>query len=317
MAIIDLTSGGKSSYVLGPENPTLLAAKSGDGDAPARLGAALEQRSGMKLVSVHATLKAGRDHAVALARRLTGKTGLVACRGAFDVPPGTRLVTHGDGLQVEKAVDLEKPAAFLVEVVQTQGGIRIPPPGYFDRVRAVCDQGGTLLVADETTIGWGRTGTLFAHEKEVDPDILVVGLELLPDVTGAVVLVSPKLAGEAPRSDGALSAEAAAVACAALDVIDRDALVPGVRKLGKALQKAVVALVETRRTWAMDTRGRGLLRGLTLWDNPAIATSSIRARGVGIAQIGDTAIGFVPPINITIEDLSETMGLVDQALAGK
>jgi acetylornithine/N-succinyldiaminopimelate aminotransferase len=318
MSIMDLTSGGRTSYVLGAENPALLAARTlGNGDCRSRLKAALERTTTLSVLSFHASSAEAKLRALDIARAATGRSALVACRGGA-VAPGTRLISHGDGLQMEKSLGQDQPAAFMTEVVQVQGGVRVPPPDYFDRVRAACDKTGSLLLIDETAVGLGRTGTFFAIEKEkVAPDLVAVGLSFLPGVEGSAVLGRPDLAtvaGALPEVDG-MSNEAAAVALRALELIHDDGLVTNARKLGKALQKAVIGLVEKQRRWAMDTRGRGLARGLTLWDDPKIAVAACLARGVTIAALGETSLLFAPPLNATAADLAETIGLVDAALA--
>src|SRR5262245_26469107 len=142
MPLLDLTSGGRSTYVLGPAHPALLAARDAATPAAASaLRAALEEATGLTLLSWHESCDAARDRAVAVPRARTGRAMVVACRGAR-VEPGARLVAHGDALQTRKALEGETAAAFLVEVVQVTGGVRVPPPGYLERVRETCSELG-------------------------------------------------------------------------------------------------------------------------------------------------------------------------------
>lgn len=314
MAILDLTSGGYATYVLGAEHPELLAAaeRPPDPEAPGRLRAALERASQMTVVSLTATAEEAKAQACEVARQLTGRKSVVACRGA-KVSAGTRLVAHGDALQARAALDAEQPAAFVVEVVQVSGGVRVPPPDYCDRLRAACAATGVLLIVDETEIGLGRTGSLFAAQKEkLEADVTAVGLDFLPGVQGGAVLARRGL--EAAVGSDRIDARAAAVALAALEVIARDGLVANAHKLGKLLQKGVVEILETRRRWGMDTRGRGLARALSLWESAAPVIALCKERGLTIAAHGG-ALFFAPPITATAADLTETLALLDGVFA--
>jgi acetylornithine/succinyldiaminopimelate/putrescine aminotransferase len=313
MAILDLTSGGSATYVLGSDHPELMAAAgAADSGAPARLREMLAQATQMNVVSLTATAEEARAQACALARRLTGRKSLVACRGAT-VEPGARLVAHGDALQTRAAFTKEQPAAFVLEVVQVSGGVRVPPPDYCDRVRADCTASGVMLLIDETHIGLGRTGGLLAADREkLEADLTALSLSLLPGVHGGAVLARRSL--DVPAGDDGIDPRAAAIGLAALAVIARDDLVANAHKLSRVLQKGVVEILETRRRWGMDTRGRGLARALTLWENATPVVTMCRERGLAIGTHGDAALFFAPPITATAEDLGQTLAVLDGVL---
>jgi acetylornithine/succinyldiaminopimelate/putrescine aminotransferase len=83
------------------------------------------------------------------------------------------------------------------------------------------------------------------------------------------------------------------------------------------LQKGVVEMVETRRQWAMDSRGRGLVRGLTLWDDPRILVDACRERGLAIGQAGENSIVFAPPLVADAAELAETLRAVSAAMESR
>jgi putrescine aminotransferase len=151
------------------------------------------------------------ESALKLARAATGRTGFVSCRGGFHgtgfgalsvmgedrlrapfepLLDGCALVPFGDLAALEKALKGKRTAAFLVEPLQAEGGVRIPEAGYLRAARELCRRTGTLFVLDEVQTGLGRTGTMLACQaEEAVPDVLVLGKSL----GGSVVPISAAL----------------------------------------------------------------------------------------------------------------------------
>lgn len=306
MAIVDLSSGGSPTHVLSRVAPTLAVS-----DATGALVARLEAASNMVVVALTTTAAAAKDQAIALARAHTSRSNLVACRGtASEV--GTRLVSHGDTLQALRAFQQDRPAAFVIEVIQASHNTCVPAPHFFKRIREGCDEQAVLLLSDETTIGLGRTGALFAIEREkVAADLIALSLAVTPGVEGGAVLARRGIGG--PPKLGPL--EAAPYAVAVLETIERDQLLRRVKDNGKVLQAGLHGILETRRQWAMDTRGRGLLHSMSLWDAPARVVDGCRERGIALMTTGTRGILFAPPIDATAADLTETLAVVDDVLA--
>jgi acetylornithine/succinyldiaminopimelate/putrescine aminotransferase len=316
MTFVDLTSGGRLSHVLGADHPVISDARQHpDAGAVARLAAALERVTGLSLVSWHATAEAARRQAEARARARSGRRGIIACRGAL-AEMGARLVAHGDALQTQKALEQEAAAAFIVETVQTQNGVRVPPLEYFARLRRGLDAAKALLIIDESEIGFARTGVLTSWQKEdVVPDLVPLSLAVAPGLDGGAVLARKEL--DFAPEPGELAPEVATAALATLEFIEREDVPAKVRKLGKVLQKGVIEMVETRRRWAMDSRGRGLVRGLTVWDDPEIVIAGCRERGVTIARAGENALMFAPPLVTDAEALSQTLRAVSEVMGSE
>lgn len=310
VAKVDLTSGGSPTYVLGPEPPAPGGAQS-DGDALALLASRLEQHTGLAVVAVTATAAEARPRALELARALTGRMNAVACRGT-EAEPGTRLVSHGDTLQALRAFEQDRPAAFVVEVVQASSGACVPPPKYLQRLRAGCDAAGVKLVVDETTAGLGRTGSLLAVGREkVTPDLAALSLRVAAGIEGGLVLARPELGVPAALA----SCPAAPAALAVLDALVRDRLVDRAKATGQQLKEGLHRILETRRRWAMDTRGRGLLHALSLWDDPALVIAAAEPRGLALARTGENGLLFAPPLTASAEDVAETLAVLDEVLA--
>jgi putrescine aminotransferase len=301
---------GFGSVNLGHNHPELIArlgrvleqdvlAFSHVGPAPlaAALGEALASRLPEPLeVSIFSN--GGGDaveQALKLARAASRRPRFVACESGFHgtslaalslssvtrmrapfepLLPGCDLVPFGDLDRLEHALKKEKAAAFLVEPIQGEGGVILPPPGYLAAAAALCTKTGTLLIVDEVQTGLGRTGRRFAFEAEgIVPDLLCLAKGLSGGlVPVAATVTSKKLFergyGTVDRFDlGGSTFAGNALSCAAglatLDILDAERLPDNAAARGEAL------LAGVRRTLAghplvKEVRGRGLLIGIEL-----------------------------------------------------
>jgi ornithine--oxo-acid transaminase len=222
--------------------------------------------------------------------------------------PGFRAVPFGDLEAMRRAITPET-AAILIEPIQGEGGIIVPPPGYLAGLRRLCDEAGILLIFDEVQTGLGRTGAWFAfqHENAV-PDGLVLGKALGGGVLPVSALVGKRALMDVftPGSHGSTfggSPLAAAVGLEALVVMEEEGLVARSRKLG-ARMLARLGAIET--PVLTDVRGRGLLAGAEI--DPAYAGARevcerLIAKGVLSKDTHDTVVRFAPPLVIAQRDL--------------
>lgn len=185
---------------------------------------------------------------------------------------GTVFVPFGDASAIEHALeeDGESIAAVILEPIQGFGGIHLPPPGYFEKVRALCDTHGVLLIFDEVLTGVGRTGHLFATEwTGVKPDIMVIGKAF----GGGVMPISACLFGPNARtgslhfqhmSSHAGGLYAAAAANAMLDEVlaDGQAMIKHINRLGREIEDIHNRLARRFPDLIKDVRGMGLLHGI-------------------------------------------------------
>jgi putrescine aminotransferase len=206
------------------------------------------------------------EGALKLARAATGRSKIVAThdayhgktfgalsvsgREAFKAPFRPLLadvlhVAYGDASVLDAA--LEGAAAFIVEPVQGEGGINVPPSGYLSRAREACDRAGALLIADEVQTGLGRCGYLFACERDgVVPDVMVLAKGLSGGVMPLGAFVARPIAwnaayGKAPllhTSTFGGNPLACVAALAALDVLRDEALVNNARERGVPFGRA-------------------------------------------------------------------------------
>jgi acetylornithine/succinyldiaminopimelate/putrescine aminotransferase len=188
----------------------------------------------------------------------------------------TSVVPFGD-LEAARAEIDDQTAAFVVEPVQGEGGVNVPPPGYLKGVAEACRAAGALLVLDEIQTGIGRTGAWLALEHEdVVPDVLTLGKGLgggFP--VAAFMCTEPVAQTAAPGEHGGTyigNPVAAAAANAVLRVLEEDKLVENAARLGTALDEKLSSFVADHPERALETRGRGLLRGLVLKDSDGAAS---------------------------------------------
>ena len=232
--------------------------------------------------------------------------------------PGFKLVDFGDVAALRAAIT-PSTVAFLVEPIQAEAGIIVPPPGYLAAARALCRERNVLLVLDEIQTGLGRTGKMFAHDHEAhaDPDILVLGKAL----GGGVYPVSAVLASRAimtllkPGDHGSTfggNPLAAAVGHAALRVIVAERLVERAATQGEYLFQR---LRELHAPCVAEIRGRGLLIGIEI----AAAAGTARQycerlleRGVLAKDTHAQVIRLAPPLTV---ERGELDWLVEQLRA--
>ena len=222
--------------------------------------------------------------------------------------PGFRAVPFGDLAEMERAITAET-VAVLIEPIQGEAGIIVPPPGWLAGVRRLCDRHHILLVLDEVQSGLGRTGAWFAFEHErVRPDGLVVGKAL----GGGVLPVSAFVARRevmdvfTPGSHGSTfggNPLAAAVGLEALRVIEEEGLVERSRMLGEHM---IGRLRDIQSPVLREVRGRGLWAGAEI--DPAYGSARavcerLIAKGVLTKETHDTVVRLAPPLVIPREDL--------------
>ena len=232
--------------------------------------------------------------------------------------PGFKLVDFGDLAALRDAIT-PQTVAFLVEPIQAEAGIIVPPAGYLAAARALCRERNVLFVLDEIQTGLGRTGKMFAHDHELgsDPDVLVLGKAL----GGGVYPVSAVLASRAimtllrPGDHGSTfggNPLAAAVGHASLRVLVRERLAERAAEQGEYLLEKLRAL---NAPCVAEIRGRGLLIGIEI----AAAAGSARAycerlleRGVLAKDTHAQVIRLAPPL---VVERTELDWLVEQLRA--
>jgi ornithine--oxo-acid transaminase len=222
--------------------------------------------------------------------------------------PGFVVVPYGDADAIAKAIT-PYTAAVLVEPVQGEAGVNIPPEGYLKKVRELCSKNNVLLIADEIQTGLGRTGKMFACDYEsVRPDMLVIGKALSGGFypISAVVADSDLLGLFTPGEHGSTfggNPLAMAVARASLRVIVEENMVANSANMGEYLLEQ---LVEISSPHVKEVRGKGLLIGVELHPKAGGARRFCEAlvkQGILAKETHENVIRFAPPLIISQADI--------------
>jgi ornithine--oxo-acid transaminase len=233
--------------------------------------------------------------------------------------PGFVTVPYGDASALEAAIT-PNTAAFLVEPIQGENGVVLPPDGYLKKVREICDRHNVLLMTDEIQTGLGRTGQLFACDWEgVRPDVVTIGKALSGGFYPAsAVLADKKVLGLfSPGDHGSTfggNPLAAAVAREALKVLTEEGLIENARQQGEYLLGRL-ARIESENI--AEVRGRGLLIGVELRPQAGGArrfAEALKHEGLLCKETHKTVIRFAPPLVITRDDLDWALERIEKVL---
>ena len=233
-------------------------------------------------------------------------------RGYGPLLEGFRKVDFGNEAQLKEAIN-ENTAAVLVEPIQGEAGINIPPEGYLKTIRDLCNEHNILFIADEIQAGLGRSGKLFACDWDnVKPDVYILGKAL----GGGVLPISVVLADNevldvfTPGSHGSTfggNPLACAVSIAALDVIIDENLPEHSNELGEYFKSE---LQKINHPAIKEVRGRGLFIGMELHDSARPFCEALKEKGLLCKETHDTVIRFAPPLVITKEELDEALNRI-------
>jgi putrescine aminotransferase len=238
-----------------------------------------------------------------------------------------RRVPFGDAAALRAVVD-QTVAAVIVEPIQGEGGVNVPPAGWLREVRAICDASGALLIADEVQTGLGRCGALFACDRDdVVPDVMALAKGLSGGVVpiGAYV-ARPSVWNAAYAKQPLLHTStfggnelACAAALAALDVLRDEDLVTNARERGAQLLAGARATMRRHPAVIADVRGVGLLVGVELRSEGYGGTiiPELLKRGVTAAWTlnQQRVIRLEPPLIVTAEQVDTALSALDAAVA--
>ncbi len=233
--------------------------------------------------------------------------------------PGFRVIDYGDIEALEANIN-ENTVAFLVEPIQGEAGIIVPPAGFLKKARALCDKWNALLFLDEIQSGLGRTGKMFAFEHEgIRPDCMTVGKA----VSGGFYPVSAFLASSEvmavfePGQHGSTfggNPLGSAVACAALDVLVEENLVQRAAELGAYLMDKLNAIDSPHIELV---RGKGLFIGVVIKDSSGPARpfcERLMELGVLAKETHKQVIRLAPPLVITKDEIDWALERIEQVL---
>ena len=269
----------------------------------------------------------GRYEIVSFHNSFHGRTlGALTCTGqdkyrqGFEpLLPGVRIVPYGDLSALEQAMT-ERTAAVLIEPIQGEGGLRVPPPGFLKAVRELTQRHGCLMLLDEVQSGVGRCGTMWAYEGEgFVPDAMAIAKGIGGGMPLGAMLTTEALGAALPPGTHGSTFGGNPVACAAgnavMDVVSDPAFLARVGKLGDHLLSRLNQMVRNHRKVCVEARGRGLWCGLELnVDVTTLPRQSLK-RGLMLNIIGGKVIRVAPPLVIDQATLDEGLDILDSLLA--
>jgi 4-aminobutyrate aminotransferase len=284
------------------------------------------------------------DGSLKLARRVTGKPGVVAFRRAFHgrtlaatslttakgryregyepLLPSVVIAPYGDLDGLDELLTLQAPGpnlgAMIVEPVLGEGGYVVPPPGWLAGLRERCDRHGVLLIFDEVQTGVGRTGRPFAAETfGVAPDVLLFAKGIASGLPLGGIIAPRDLMDRWPTGAHGSTFGGNPVSCAAalatLDVLDEEGCYERARRLGR---RAVERLAAT--PGPVDVRGVGLMIGVELPDKAAAEAVQARCLDAGLIVLlcgpGENVLRLIPPLTIADDEFEEGLDILVTAL---
>ena len=235
--------------------------------------------------------------------------------------PGFKVVKYGDANALEAAIT-KNTVAFLVEPIQGEAGVIVPPAGYLKKCEEICKKHDVLFMADEIQTGLGRTGKFFCHYHDnVRPDVVIVGKAL----GGGVYPVSGILADDRVMmaafewgnhgSTFGGNPLACAIASAAIDVILDEKLSEKSLEMGEYFMGKLRAI---KSQHIIDVRGKGLLIAVQIRNESGKArkfTEALMREGVLAKETHDTTIRFAPPLTITKDEIDWAIERIAKVLA--
>ncbi|AIS33174.1 MULTISPECIES: acetylornithine transaminase [Methanobacterium] len=278
------------------------------------------------------------EGAIKLARKYTGKGEIIAMENSFHgrtittitatgqhkykknfgpLTPGFKHVPYGDVEAVREAIT-HKTAAVLVEPIQGEGGIIIPPEGYLEELKKVCHENDVLLIFDEVQTGFGRTGEMFASQTfKVAPDITTLAKAIAGGFPMGAVLASEEVGNAFEPGDHAATFGGGPLACAAalasIQTIQDEGLLAQSRSRGECFKTQLKDLFQ-EYGMVEDVRGRGMMLGMEMGMPCASMVDEMRQQGVLVNCTAGNVLRFVPPLVITTEQINEVTDSLDEVL---
>jgi ornithine--oxo-acid transaminase len=236
--------------------------------------------------------------------------------------PGFKIIPFGDARALEQAIT-PNTVAFLVEPIQGEAGIIIPPAGYLREVRRICNEHNVMLVTDEIQTGLGRTGRMLAEEHEgVEADLTLIGKALSGGFYPVSAVLSNKevLGVFQPGDHGSTfggNPMACAIARVAMRVLVEEGMIENAASMGEYF---IVCLREVKSPHIKEIRGKGLMIGVELHESAGGARrfcEALMARGLLCKETHRNVIRFAPPLIVRKEEINWAMERIAPVLEMK
>ena len=237
--------------------------------------------------------------------------------GVGPMLPGFLYAPYGDLDAVRKLAD-DETCAVLLEPIQGEGGINLPPAGYLEGLRELCDARGMLLMFDEVQTGMGRTGRWFAHQHwNVRPDVFTLAKAMAGGIAMGGIVATPAVADKLrPGTHAATfggNPVAARAALATLETIEADGLLDRAVAVGERFRARFLSLKE-RCPLVTDIRVRGAMIGVQLATEAAPVVGKCLARRLLVNATHQTVLRLLPAVNIADDEIDAGCDILDAVL---
>ena len=353
--------GGYGTFALGHRHPTVIAAVKDQLDSLAMSGKAFFSKPAADLAAELASIApAGLQYsffsnsgseaveaALKFAKVATGRTRIISTDGGYHgktlgalattgrekyrtrvepLMPGVEFVPYGDTAAAVAAID-DETAAMIVEPIQGEGGVHVPPDGYLRAIREACDRTGALMIADEVQTCIGRTGMMFACDHDgVAPDIMTLAKQLgggiMPiGATMGTASVWEKVFSENPlmhTSTFGGNPLACAAGLAAVRVVQDDDLVTRSHDRGELMLQLLREMQTRHRDLVVDVRGRGLMIGVEFAEDEIAELTVMQMLQHGMCAAftlnNPRVVRLEPPLIITEDEVRTAVEILDRSL---
>jgi len=279
--------------------------------------------------------------AIKMARKFTKKPEIIAMMGGFHgktmgalsatwkkkyrepFQPLVPCFKHVQRYEIQKIKEAitEKTAAIIVEPVQGEGGVIVPPEGFFQSLRELCDKTGILLIMDEVQTGMGRTGKMFACEHwKITPDIMCLGKSIAGGLPMGVTIAREEIASSLEVGEHTSTFGGNPVVCAAasatIELILKEKLPERAAKLGRYFLDKLRELQFKYRV-IREVRGLGLMIGVELRVQVLNIILGAIQKGVLILDAGKNVLRFLPPLIVTEKHVDRVVAVLEEMLEGE
>lgn len=272
------------------------------------------------------------EAAIKLVRKYTKKPGIISTKHGFHgrtfgglsatwkekirqpfkpLLSNFKHVDYGNAAAVEKAIG-KNTGAVIVEPIQGEAGIIVPPKGYLKQLREICDKHGILLIVDEVQTGCGRTGKFFAYEHEkIKPDIVMLAKGLANGIPIGATIAKEEIASSFKSGDHGSTFGGNPVACAAanftIDYIIKNKLINNAKKQGEYIIKKIKSLNSNN---VKEIRGKGLMIGIGVKANAKEIVKKCNEKGLLINSPEEKILRLLPPLIINKKIIDDSMNIL-------
>jgi acetylornithine/LysW-gamma-L-lysine aminotransferase len=278
------------------------------------------------------------EAAMKFARKFTGKKGMVAMKGSYHgksfgalsltfnpkykkafqpLVEKVSFASYGDIESLRSVID-DDTAFVILEPIQGESGIIVPPDGFLQDVRKLCDDKGILLIFDEIQAGLGRTGRLWACDHwNTAPDILCLAKGIAGGVPMGATLVRPDILASISKGEHSSTFGGNPLSCAAgiaaLKALTEDGLIENSEKMGKIFREGLEKLKE-KHSIIREIRGKGLMIGVEMKFEVRDILMNLIKEGILMLYSGRNILRILPPLVISEEDITKVLQSLDTVL---